>query len=45
MWRLCMMWNVIIIPDLVFGEVHKVPTGVAGKQTKEWWEIITTHVL
>ena len=29
------MWSVIIMTDLVFGEVHRVPTGVAGRHAKE----------
>ena len=33
-----MMQSNIILTDLVFGEPHRVPTGVAGRHTKEVWQ-------
>lgn len=32
-----MMWSVIIITDLMVGEVQRVPTDVAGGHIKEGW--------
>ena len=29
---------IIIIIDLVFREIHRVPTGVAGRDAKEGWQ-------
>ena len=30
-----MAWSITIMTDLVCGEVHSAPTGVAGRHTKE----------
>ena len=32
-----MAWSIVIMTDLVCGEVHSVPTGVASRHTKEGW--------
>ena len=33
MWQLRIMCSIIAITDLVFGEVHRVSTGVAGRHS------------
>ena len=33
-----MIWSIIIMTNLVCGEVHTVPTGVTGRHTKEGWQ-------
>ena len=33
-----MMLNIITIADIVFREVHRLPTGIACRHMKEEWQ-------
>ena len=38
MWRLCMAWSIIIIPDIVARVENRVLTSVASEHMKEGWQ-------